>query len=284
MSNFSCHKCKAIFKRKHDLNRHLNRITNCVSGSKTNKKKNYYECNKCKQNFSRKDALTRHQKNNICKITIKNNNLAVSGNENTSLNGNNSTLIGKSKNSHISVNSNNTISNPIIIINFSKDGIDDLSAKELQDLLKCDHNLIEKLMTTINLNPDKPSHHNIFYADLKSAYGEVYRNKKWVKKKIDEILNILIDVKIEDLNQILSDCQHLLNDETRDYIKNTIADVHISRSKARKKLKSYLKPILYNNRKIILKTKQQVDKYNNKKYFFDDETSESLDSIEEESE
>ena len=38
----------------------------------------------------------------------------------------------------------------------------------------------------------------LFLNFMKSAYGEVYENKSWIKKKIDEILDTLIDAKIED--------------------------------------------------------------------------------------
>ena len=76
MGDFACNKCKKTFGRKYELTRHQNRITSCVSGSKTNKKINYYHCNKCKQKFSRKDSLTRHSK--LCKIKLKGNNNIIS--------------------------------------------------------------------------------------------------------------------------------------------------------------------------------------------------------------
>ena len=58
MNTFKCTKCKTCFGRAQELQRHLNRATDCVNGSKTNQKKSYV-CKKCNYGYSRKDALLR---------------------------------------------------------------------------------------------------------------------------------------------------------------------------------------------------------------------------------
>jgi uncharacterized C2H2 Zn-finger protein len=236
MVQYKCTKCNKIFKKIDDYKKHKNRKTKCKNGSKNNKEV-IHKCEKCKKTYSRKDSLTRHLK--ICKgnINIKNckNVAAVIGNKNMTL-----------------------IKSPINInlIVFTKDGVKNISPKDLADILKSDKNIIENMISKVNLNPDKPEHHNIFYSDMKSSYGEVYENKKWVKKKIDEIINTLVDSKIEDLNEILNDMNDFLNKKTRNKIKESIEKVDYSKPGARKKLISYLKPILYNHKDMIIKTRK----------------------------
>lgn len=71
---FECKKCGEEFDKIHLYERHKNRIKDCVTGSKTNKKdKKKFHCGDCKKGFVRKDSLKRHynvcKKKNIKKIT-----------------------------------------------------------------------------------------------------------------------------------------------------------------------------------------------------------------------
>ena len=261
MSNFICPKCKHNFAGKRELERHLNKVFDCISGSKTGKKNiKKFRCSACKLSFARKGSLTRHHKtckkyhNNSKKIKKWNNNINndISGNKN---------IIDNSKKkitNNSNTNSNNT---NIVIINFARDKLIDFGPRDLSKMLKSDHNLIEKLVSIVNFNPNKPNHHNIYYCDIKSAYGEVYINKKWKKKKIDEILDTLLDAKIEDLNDILNDYEDIISKKHIKRIKDTIDSVNVSlsRSDARKKLRSYLKPILFNGKNMVIATKNKLD-------------------------
>jgi hypothetical protein len=42
--------------------------------------------------------------------------------------------------------------------------------------------IISGMIKNVNLNPDKPQFHNVYYGDMKSAYGDVYRKNGWGKK------------------------------------------------------------------------------------------------------
>ena len=249
MVSYTCEKCNKIFDRKFLFDRHINRKTDCTnSGSKTSKPIDH-KCKKCKKNFSRKDSLNRHLKICKCSVSNSNNNSAsIKGNNNkNSIVGNNNLALNECKNFSINV------------VVFTKDGIQSLTPQELSNMFKSNNNLFESMIHFINFNPNKPQHHNVYYPDMKSSYGVVYENKKWVMRKINEILDMLLDAKIEDLNEILNEMGDFLSKKTRQKIRETIEGIDYSKPGYRKKLITYLKPILYNNKDIIIKTRKMTE-------------------------
>ena len=274
MVKYICPTCERIFDRKTSLESHLARKTRCTkNGSKTSKKHNP-KCKGCKKSFSRNDSLARHMR--TCKELNKN---KIKGNENALTNGNENALTNGNENVAIAGDKNN-VNSPIYNINmvfFGKDGIDSLDFNDFVNAIKSNRNLYEALITTINFNPNKPQHHNVYIPDMKSTCGKVYQDKKWIDKKTDEIVNIMLDAKTEDFYLILEKIGDDIDKKTKQKIINTINDVSYSRPKARKKLISYLKPILFTNRNMVIKTKKLIEEYSEPS---DDDTNENNDSDE----
>ena len=254
-NNYECKKCNKKFTMKHNLTRHLN---NCNKGGSKTNKKHLYNCSKCGTGFTRKDALTRHINKKTCIKNKKQCNNKINGNNNKQKNVINNKNVKNNKNVTVGNNNNMLVNSPVMInlVLFTKDGIENISRKELAKILTSNKNLFESIISSVNLNPDKPQHHNVYYGDIKSSYGEVYEKNKWVKMKIDEILDSLIEAKIDDLNLILNDMQDILNKKTRNKIREAIENADYTKPGTRKKLKSYLKPILYNHKDIIIKTRK----------------------------
>lgn len=256
MVDITCKKCQKKFASEKNLKRHQN---NCNFGSKTNKKLRF-KCDDCGSYFTRKDSLTRH-KNSRCKkikqsINMKgNNNKLTNANLNVKLNG---SKVKNINNINNSPNSNNVYN--IMLFSFGTDGIAGIDMKTFKKIVGSKENIIESIISNVNFDPTKPQHHNIYYGDTKSSYGEVYENKTWVRKKIDEILDTLIEAKITDLSDILNDYSDFLNKKTRNKIKQTIENMDYTKPNARKKLKTYLKPILYNHKDMIIKTRKLTKK------------------------
>ncbi len=245
MAVHKCNKCKMIFSSLSNLNRHQKSTQSCKFNSKTSKKISY-KCKYCKKKFSRNDALKQHINKNRCpvykqKFNIKENNGVISN----KLKGHNCIIQSP----------NSVINNPVTInlVLFGKDGIRNLTYDEINKLFKTNINLVEFLVKAVNLNPEKPQHHNILYTNLRSAYGKSFKNDGWVSNKIDELIDTLIDAKLEDLSDILNEME-FLDKKAKNKIKETITNLDHKRPFARKKLASYLKPILYNHRDMIVKT------------------------------
>lgn len=244
VEKFICKKCKVEFDRKYNLERHLNKLVDCVTGSKTKKIIKKHICKDCKHKFTRKDLLNRHIK--TCKKRIEKIKI------NKSIKGNKNILAKESTN----CNNNNNNKININLIVFAKDGIKNITAEDLTEILKSNESIFESMIKNVNLNPKKPQHHNVLYRDMKFPCGEVYENGEWVSKKIDEILEILIDAKIDDLEEILDTMGDILNKKSRNKIKEAVENMDRRKPGARKKLKSYLKPILYNHKDLIIKTRK----------------------------
>ena len=249
---YKCPECETIFYKKYDFDNHLNRKTSCVrtDGGKSNKKKIDLTCKTCGKTYSRKDVLTRHTK--ICNISINGNN-----------NNNTNTIITGNNNNNCNNNNNNIYNYNFNLISFGKDNIKCLDSEELINIINSNRNLYEELITRINFNPDKPEHHNVYYPDMKTSYGKVFENNKWVDKKIFEIIDVLLNANTERLNYILDNFDDALSKKTRNKIINTIKDVDFSNTQNRKKLISYIKPILYNNKDMVIKTIKILEELSN---------------------
>lgn len=267
MPEFKCNKCKKIFNRKYHLIRHKDSLIDCKTGSKNNRKP-LFKCKQCKKEFSRKDNLLKHLHLKRCKNTYKkhnhHNDKSINKTTNKYIdkstdNSTNKTMDKSNNNKNIdksTISNNNNNTYHINLVLFAKDGVKNLTYKDLCEILNSNKNLFESMILNINLNPNKPEHHNIYYGDTKSAYGEVYEDNKWIRKKIDEVLNTLLDAKIDDLNEILEDMNAFLSEATKQMINEAIDNVDYRKIGRRKKLISYLKPVIYNNRDMILKTRK----------------------------
>lgn len=257
MVEYQCEKCSKIFDRKYDYERHKKIKNDCSkNGSKVNKLV-IHQCEKCDLILKRKDYLTSHRK--ICKGEKKIININGDNNKNqvnyNDVNYNDvKNVLMTGNNSAANQNSNNIIN--LVLINYGTDGCTCLTPTELIKVLQTKDNLISALIKEVNFNPNKPEHYNVYYPDLKSACGVVFENKKWINKKIDEILNKLVDAKIDDLKNILYDGKDILIDEINDKIKKTIETLNYCRPNERKKLFGYIKPILFDNKNMIIKTRK----------------------------
>lgn len=254
MGDFFCNDCRKNFASNYSLKRHRN---GCYSGGSKTNKQIRFKCQYCSNSFTRKDSLSNHINKGRCKKYIKNITQTTKNitnrNKKIKIATGNSSIVNNGNMKMIGTNSGNFIIN---LCFFAKDGIKCIDLTDFPEIFGSNKNIIESMISKVNLNPNKPQHHNVYYGDTKSSYGEIYENKKWIRKKIDEILEMLIESKIDDLNSILNDMKDFLNKKTRDKIKQTIENFDCTKPGARKKLKSYLKPILYNHKEMIIKTRK----------------------------
>lgn len=277
MASFKC-KCGDCFTTKQNMVRHQNGKS-CKAGArgKTNKKP-VFKCPnpKCKSVIGRSDNLKRHLE--TCKYTVKKKNNVVEGKNNKKNNLNNT------NNGDIMYNNNNNNNNKKITINktgetyinimvFGKDGLKDLPYSKIAKILGANKNIFESTVETVNFDPECPEHHNVYCDDLKSGHGYVYGENGWCSKRMDEILEQILDSKTSDFSQLYELFGDRLTDKDKNRIMSAIEDARegiirhdgkIHTPGSRKRLKDQIRMIIYNNRDVVKETRQKTDKNKSK--------------------
>lgn len=271
MDEFQC-ECGQILSSKFNLSRHKYG-SNCSlkkSNSKSNKKRIFRCRNKpCKSTFARSDHLTRHLK--ICKFkpVTKKTTKIKSDNNNTGI-GDMHTNIGDQTGDNNKINIDNSTNKKgdvnINLIIFGKDGPASVITN-ISELINSNCNIFEKLIETVNFDPEKPQHHNVYCSDLKSGVGHVYEKDGWNTKCISEVLNKILDSKTSDIIKTLEMNGDVLNDRARNKLKSAIDEAreaiigHDGKTYppgTRKQLMRYIKQIIYNKRNIVINTKKKL--------------------------
>lgn len=240
MVEYKCKRCKTIFDRKSSYEDHLQRKYKCRNGKNLPKKKDHV-CDICEKSYSRKDSLQRHLK--ICQNTITA--------QTTILKGNNNVGCGNQITHNGDINNNFTIN----IFPFGKDGVESLSTEEKLDILLSNQGLIIEIICKVNFDPNKPSHHNMYISDIKSPYGVVYNGEKWTTVRYPNIVHTLVEAKKVDLEKILDEMKEYLNDDIVDGIRKALSRFNLCDHKFFKQIMIHIKPILYDNRELIMNTR-----------------------------
>jgi len=281
---YKCDICYKQFRDKYDLSRHKNRKFSC---SKTipvhteiyqQKCKTVYElnnnsnldrtdncekvkhvCNWCNNSFSQKSSLNRHLKSR-CKV--KKNNDKEKEDIYIKLLEENKKLVKKVKNleKNKQIINNNTINNTtnnIKLVSFGDEDLDTIPQDIIKQVLNYGFKSVPIFTKYLHFNKNKPENHNIYISNLKNKLIMVYKKNDWNLTDQDDILGKLIDFKTDFLAEKFDKYKDDLPDSTlrkfdrfldEQYDDDVINDI-----------KEELKLLLYNNRKLPLNTKKQLE-------------------------
>lgn len=265
-------------------------------------------CNYCNNSFSRKDALTRHKlsyckeknkQNNIIEQLLENNNklqLDISELKKiikpSKLKGNN--YLNKTSNTSHTSNSHNTtntyngqiIQNQqninIKMVSFGDEDINKLTEGEILSILKSRNDAFINLVKLVHLNKRLPQYNNILINNLRSDYGSIYDEDKFVVCNKNQIMADLITNRLSDLQQLIvkyNQTKQLTKREI-ETLSSVIAflktcnledediDGNIIRpdKDTTKKIKDLYKELIfifYNDRNLVEQTLKQIDTDNN---------------------
>lgn len=238
MPLFACKTCSKQFDHRSNYLAHKNKKNPCKvsdNNSKSNKLSLIHKCNKCKKTFSRTDFLNRHTKSCTGKKIKFNGDDAIVFN---------------------TIADHNT-ANLVLPFDFSTDGHQNITLQELS-ILAHSKDVWSSLVEIVNFNPNKPQHHNVYYPDLKSGYGVVFINNKWVEMKIFEILYTILNSKINDLKSLLNNTKACLNIHSIHNLQNALNDADLSNRTIRNKIFKYLKTVLHNGKDIVIETRKNI--------------------------
>lgn len=215
MTGFECEKCHLIFKYKHLLEKHREKLPDCL----TKKRGLFFTCDFCNRCFVRKTSVDKHLPKCLLKPS------KVTDGE------------------YVHVDD---------LFDFSTDGIEDIHPMDLNLIFSNELGILEGIIIVVNFNPSKPTHHNIYYSNSESKYGEYYEHNNWKICRINTIIDRLIDAKIIDL-KIISESIYI-NNNSKSKINKIIRN--IDKNKYRENIAISIKKLLFDNSHIVMKTRK----------------------------
>jgi hypothetical protein len=142
---------------------------------------------------------------------------------------------------------NNSCESDNELTDFGKDGIDSLQTKEVNNIINTKLDMLLVMITKVNFDPNKPQHHNIYVSDYNGEYAKVYEKKKWVTKRLDDIVDIVIDSKKGDLFGLINVFDADINEKSIRNVEKTVAsDMYLNNSK-----REQIKYNLYDGRTLV---------------------------------
>ena len=294
MVEYKCNTCGKIFKHKGTYLRHQNRKFPCSklnhlesqmnhkksdtceqknenesfleSQEKSLNKKVIHVCNWCNKEFSTNSNMNRHIKS-YCKVKKSNEQekeliytqllqqLEEQNEQNKKLINENKQLKNNSKQT-INNTINNTTHN-IKLVSFGDEDLNIIPEDIIKQALNYGFKSVPVFTKYLHFNKNKPENHNIYINNMKNKFVMVYKKDDWNLTNQDDILGKLIDFKTDFLADKFEEYKNDLPESTlrkfdrfldEQYEDDVINDI-----------KDELKLILYNNRKLPLKTKQELE-------------------------
>lgn len=268
--NNRCSTCGKQFSNIYNLQTHLNRDKPCV------KKEDRYKCKYCGKKYFNSSSLKRHVTgycSAVKKINNKNskNNTGIGqhaehGERNAggNINGNSNDMSVDSSSDKQIITNNITIIKP-----FNKCTISSgLTKDELIQILSKERMMsIPEIIRRLHFDPDKPEFHNVYIPSLNHDLTNVYDGKNWDCDYIKNIVDTLIQRIIDVTDEILSDPEtknklqfraiRPLTDSIQklEYVEKTGKKPDKESLVYQKKIKKSSALVLYNNRRIPMKTR-----------------------------
>lgn len=188
-------------------------------------------------------------------------------------NGINSNVTNSNNTNSNNINSNNTNTNTntiqIIINNYDTPDTSFLTNDQKTKFLKDRYKGILDFIDEVYFNKDHPQNHSAYISNLRSKFGQVYKNNKWIVEETDIIADKLNKNGFETITTHLDGL--ITIDPEKEIYKKEIDNGlkftdHYMSNDTSKISHTSIKKTLYNNRDIILETKnnKKITK-NNKK-------------------
>lgn len=213
-----CNICKKEFKKKNNLEYHLNKKFPCKSNEGSNiilcEEKNIpdnnLECNICSKFFSSKSNLNKHMRS--CKKKYNVYNSSIEKNIKKYIN----ECIGGSKNIVINNTTiNNTINGNVIINNYGCEKLDYIDKNFLLNLFNKPEKSLPTLIKEIHFNKISPVNRNIYLADSSDKVIYTYKNGKWLLNSKDKTLNELIAKNFDRIDDYYEYNKNIIDDNKK---------------------------------------------------------------------
>jgi len=109
-----------------------------------------------------------------------------------------------------------------ITINFGDEDMNKLTEDEILKSLKSLSNCFQNLVKTIHLNDRLQEYNNILINNMRSKYGFVIEDNKFITKDKNKIIADLITIRVDDLESLSVDYKNKLSSKESSFIKEMI--------------------------------------------------------------
>ena len=160
-------------------------------------------------------------------------------------------------------NSNNTITQYITLNPFGKENMEYITKELILKLCSRSNlrnELIPRMVKQVHCNPDHPENHNLLVTNLRAGYGTIYDGENYIADTSRDIIDKVMD-KVTDR---LTGAHAMENEDGKfNRYERTILkleqDIGDQDSKFKREQRLKVRRNLYNNQKILLKTKRTVE-------------------------
>ena len=256
---YKCNKCDKEFKQKSNYYNHINRKKSCNNNYNINITEHNIDnidndnnlCIYCKKIFYNKYSLKRHQL--VSKCYQLNNKINILENRINSLS--NLSVHNKIINSPNSAIINNQTIN---IIKFGHENVNDILTKnEIEEILSHGYCALQHSIKTTHFNDKYPEMQNIYVADKKFKYANIYDGTEFILNKCENVLFDLIDNHRNNIEEYLESEDIDVKPKLIIAIKNLLKLLDSNEKQYKEKKEDIIdeiKLMLYNNRKKVIDT------------------------------
>ena len=251
---YKCNRCHKEFKQKSNYTYHTNRKNPCKNNNEIitsnintefnmipnladnipnlSDNSNIFYCNMCNNTFTTTSALSRHKKNRCKKNKLiiqlqkleeenkkLNNKITILEEENILLK-KQIILLPKTNIQNQNIQNQNIQNN--ITINFGDEDMNKLTEEEILKSLKSLSNCFQDFDKTVHLNSRLPEYNNILINNMRSNYGYIIEDNKFITKDKYKIIADLISMRVYDMKSLSVNYKNKLNTRELSFIKDII--------------------------------------------------------------
>ena len=275
--SFNCGNCEMKFKSKQNLNYHLTKKV-CHNDK-------IFECKYCKKCFVTNGSMYRHIQKTCKIIKEENNNKNVilerlirleednikMKKDNERIKKENDKLKKEMKKikcenktvtnntiNNVPINNgtiNNGTINNIVLIGYGKEDLAKIDREDMLKSLKKGFYSTLHLTETVHFNPKYPEYHNVYISNIRDKYAMMYDGMNWTLTRKTELIDRLYEDK---KNYIEDNMEEFIESLTESQIKALQRWLDTDDNHERiKEIKDKIKLLLYNQRDLIINSKDE---------------------------
>ena len=246
MATYICMKCNKSYKTFTEHKRHINKKIDCTTKNKYNTK---CVCEYCNKTYYNKYTLITHQTK--CKSKKTQDNIIIENKIKKMEEQIQELITHKETKNKINVYNNNTIN--IQILPFGKTN-NYLTDTQISKILSKGYKSIEEYIKVLHFDIAHPENHNIYISNNRDKHVNVFDGENWKLEEKNDIVERLYtdntDFLIGKFTQLLEYLDKITINKFSKLKSDYESDEDLEN------IKSNIKLLLYNNRKIIEDTKK----------------------------